>query len=310
MKVAASSSRLLLSLLYTVIVTVVGVLVQQYLSPSSSSSSSSHDKSILELVVRPEVGMESVGGMQSIKEELMRGIVWPLRKPDVFFRLPSLRPPSAFLLYGPPGTGKTMLAKAVAGEAGVPLLCLHAAAIENKWFGESPKLLASAFRVAREQLAPCVVFFDEIDSLGRARSEQDQACVYSLKCELLRHLDGAGTDLSRPVTVMACTNHLSSLDTALKRRFGRHLPLPLPDEESRRSILTVLLHDEANPPSSSCLTKLVKHTHGSSGSDLARLVHDANQLRLSSLDYESITTADEATAQLGRLHCRHFAIPR
>jgi SpoVK/Ycf46/Vps4 family AAA+-type ATPase len=228
------------------------------------------------LVVRsdsPDALWNTVGGYDALKRELYRVAVLPLRNPHIFYARAELRPPGAILLSGRPGTGKTALARAVAASAGVNFLPLHAAAIENKWFGESAKMLESAFRLARGELAPCIVFFDEIDGLARARCDDEQACTYTVKCELLRHLDDARTE---PIMVMACTNNPRSLDKALLRRFTRQIALEPPTRDERESILRLLCPDVDR----TTLARVAQVTEGRTGADLTALVSEANRRRV------------------------------
>lgn len=220
--------------------------------------------------------LEDIGGYEDVKTDLRRCVVLPMRNPHIFFDrgAPSLRPPAGILLTGPPGTGKTLLARACAKESGANFLPLHSAALESKWWGESPKLLQMAFQMARTTLAPCIIFFDEIDGLGRKRSEQDQSCVYSFKCELLRNMDGLGKVDSSPVAVLACTNCPSSLDPALRRRFTRTISVSVPTEPERRAILAVLARDEQYPDAD-LLDHVVKCTEGFTGADLTTLHTEA-----------------------------------
>lgn len=211
------------------------------------------------------VRLTDVGGHSTVKHDLIVGILYPMKRPDLFYAASHrlTRPPRGFLLHGPPGTGKTMLARALASEANVPLLTLTNAALESKWYGETPKLLDAVFTAARETYAPCIVFIDEIDSLGRTRSEHDVSHVYALKCELLRHLDRLGDS---PVAVIACTNCPMQLDPALRRRFERVVPVGLPTEDERHAILNVVMRHET-----ACvdLHALAQETGGFTGADLA-----------------------------------------
>jgi ATP-dependent 26S proteasome regulatory subunit len=217
--------------------------------------------------------MRDIGGLRRAKRELRECVLLPLRHPAHFYKGPSvLRPPRGVLLHGPPGTGKTLLAKAVAAEAKVPLLSLHAAALESKWYGEGPKTLQAAFSLAKGELSPCVIFFDEVDALGRARGDGDPACVYSLKCEMLRNLDEVR---DCPVAVLACTNCPDKLDDALRRRMERSIHVGVPTEEERRSILRTL--DPTLPEA--VLERVASKTGGMTGARLASLLGEVHARR-------------------------------
>lgn len=271
-----------------------------------------YERAIRECILAPSDGctLDDVGGLPDAKRELRRWVILPMRYPDIFYGQTALRPSKGVLLHGPPGTGKTMLARAVASEAGVPFVSLHASALESKWFGESPKLLSATFTLARSQLAPCIVFFDEVDALGRARTETDQSCVYSMKCELLRNMDGVEAADASPVVVLACTNFLSSLDAALRRRFGRVVHVGLPDEAERLDILRTLTKSETHVAGT--LAKVAAASAGMSGADLAALYGEASMSRMNRSTVEdriadgTIATADDLVHHLGPLSAEHW----
>ena len=257
------------------------------------TSASTHANEMRGMVERDCVErFGDVGGHVRAKRELRRLVLLPLRHPRLFYgdAPKALRPPRGVLLHGPPGTGKTMIARAMAGEAGVPLLALHAAALESKWYGESPKLLQAAFALARDELAPCLVFFDEIDGLGRARQEGDAACVYALKCELLRNLDALG---DAPVAVLACTNCPHALDPALRRRFESVVRIDLPTPSERLAILRVITAAERVEVATRRRVALA--TDGYSGAALAALAKRASALRLEKGDVRATARALRAS---------------
>ena len=204
-----------------------------------------------------------------------------------------------------------MLAKAVACEAKVPLITLHAAALESKWWGETPKLLNAVFASARTRYAPCIVFFDELDGLGRARSEHDQSCVYSFKCELLRNFDSLD-DAGGAVVVLACTNCPEKLDPALRRRFQRRIYVGAPSEHGRRDILRVVArHERPGEPLTKVVETVARRTLGFTGAELAVLYEGACSARLEGLDDDLLTTADVAdvaafTRRIPDLCVTHF----
>lgn len=275
--------RIIAQLVSVIVVALVGWAVSSF-SPTKNIGNDSHNATILALVTRAdETGttLKDIGGYDRVKTDLRRAIVLPLKHPHIFYdeATPSLRPPCGILLTGPPGTGKTLLAKACAKESGANFLSLHAAALESKWWGESPKLLQSAFRLARTSLAPCIVFFDEIDGLGRSRSENDQSCVYSFKCELLRNIDGIDKDADSPVTVLACTNCPDSLDAALKRRFTRTITVDVPTLQERRDILEVVSRKEMELDLP-LLDRIAEATQGLTGADLAAAYTEACSHRM------------------------------
>lgn len=269
-------SRIILFIVSTLIVVVVQrILSNEPILPASvGGGENARDSRVDAMVTMPDQSrrLSDVGGHASVKEELINSIAIPMRNPDVFYRsgLRSVKPPSGILLHGPPGTGKTMLARAVAAESGVPMITLHSAALESKWWGDSPKLLQAVFTQARRRYAPCIIFMDEIDGLGRARSESDQSCVYSFKCEMLRNMDSIQGE---PVAVIACTNCPQSLDPALSRRFQRRVEVPRPTRDDRVSILTILMSQEHTD--SVTAREIADKTERFTGADLSSLYEAA-----------------------------------
>jgi len=236
--------------------------------------------------LEPVVTFADVAGIDEVRAELEE-IVQFLRNPDRYDRL-GARIPRGALLVGPPGTGKTLLAKAVAGEAGVPFFSMSASEFVEMFVGVGASRVRDLFNQAR-QSAPCVIFLDEIDAVGRKRAmriagndERDQTLN-----QLLVELDGFNT--RRAVVVMAATNRADILDKALLRpgRFDRHITVSLPDRVGRQAILAVHtrrtpLHEDVS------LERLARLTTGMSGADLANLANEA-ALGAARRDLEHVT---------------------
>jgi cell division protease FtsH len=219
------------------------------------------------------VTFADVAGIDEVRAELEE-VVQFLRHRERFYALGAYIP-RGILLVGPPGTGKTLLAKAVAGEADVPYLQMSASEFVEMFVGVGASRVRDLFQQAR-QSAPCVVFIDEIDAVGRRRSirltdsgERDQTLN-----QLLIELDGF--DSRNVVIVLAVTNRVDMLDAALLRpgRFDRQLSVSLPDSRGREAILRV--HTRHTPLNSRVrLDELARLTAGMSGADLANLVNEA-----------------------------------
>ncbi len=250
----------------------------------------------------PPVTFADVAGIDEVRAELEE-IVQFLRSPERFNKL-GARIPRGALLVGPPGTGKTLLAKAVAGEAGVPFFSMSASEFVEMFVGVGASRVRDLFSKAR-QVAPCVIFLDELDAVGRKRSvrtggndERDQTLN-----QLLVELDGF--DSRQAVVVLAATNRVDILDKALLRpgRFDRRITVSLPDRVGREAILKV--HTRNTPLHESVsLPHLARLTTGMSGADLANLVNEAS-LSAARLDLEHVTHECFETAlarvQLGAL---------
>lgn len=287
----------LLSLLVGFIVTTIVAFIIQYLMKlcEKNGFTNEHEDIIKQFLVKNEdleVSLEDVGGLESVKKEMFNSVLLPLKYPKAFSENKLLTPNRGVLFYGPPGTGKTMLAKALAKEANVPLLSISACALESKWFGESSKLISSTFSVARK-LQPCIVFFDEIDGMGRSRTDFDQSFVNTFKTELLSNLDGMGNKSTDSYVVIACTNTFNSLDPALLRRFPSQYNIKLPSQKERRDILTLLTKNESI--SIADIVQISNWTDGYSGSDLKALYNKAshNRLQESFEDGEFIKSLEE-----------------
>ncbi|MGM9488231.1 ATP-dependent zinc metalloprotease FtsH [Ideonella sp. YS5] len=220
------------------------------------------------------VSFKDVAGIDEARDELME-IVEFLKNPEKYRRLGG-RIPKGVLIVGAPGTGKTLLAKAVAGEAGVPFLSLSGSEFVEMFVGVGAARVRDLFEQAAA-MAPCIVFIDEIDALGRARGlglaggheEHEQTLD-----QLLAEMDGF--DTNRGVIIMAATNRPEILDPALLRpgRFDRHVAIDRPDLNGRRQILEVHAKQVKLAPDVD-LAALAARTPGFAGADLANLVNEA-----------------------------------
>jgi len=231
------------------------------------------------LIEVPEVRWDDIGGLEEAKQQLREAVEWPLRYPHVFEQM-GIKPPKGILLYGPPGCGKTLLAKAVATESGANFIAVKGPEILSKWVGESERAIREIFRRAR-QVAPAVIFFDEIDSIAPARGlHHDTTGVTDrIVNQMLTELDGI--EPLRGVVVIGATNRPDLLDPALLRpgRFDRLIYVPPPDLRARYEILKI--HTRKVPLAEDVdLVELAKKTEGYTGADLEALVREAVMLSL------------------------------
>ncbi|QLH75028.1 MAG: CDC48 family AAA ATPase [Methanomassiliicoccales archaeon] len=229
------------------------------------------------LVEMPHVTWQDVGGLEDVKRQLKEMVEMPLDNPESFRRL-GIRPAKGVLLYGPPGTGKTLLAKAVATESRANFISIKGPEIMSKWVGESEKAVRQAFKKAK-QVAPAVVFLDEIDAIAPRRgSGSDTNVTERVVNQLLTSIDGA--ESLNGVTVIAATNRPDILDPALLRagRFDRLILIPQPDIEARLSILKV--HTSRMPLKGVDLENIAARTDGYVGADLENLCREAAMIAL------------------------------
>jgi transitional endoplasmic reticulum ATPase len=226
------------------------------------------------MIEAPNVGWDDVGGLDEAKRELRDGIELPLRHPESFLRL-GIRPAKGFLLFGPPGTGKTLLAKAVAREAEANFIATKSSDLLSKWYGESERQIARLFQRAR-QVAPTVIFIDEIDSMAPARGGGmgEPAVTERVVNTLLAEMDGL--EELRGVVVIAASNRPSLLDPALLRpgRFDDLIYVPVPEQEGRLHILKI--HTRDMPLDDDVeLERIAERTDGYTGADLEDVVRRA-----------------------------------
>jgi len=186
----------------------------------------------------PKVTWDDVGGLDEVKQNLIEAVEWPLTQPEVFKRM-GIKAPRGILLYGPPGTGKTLLAKAVAHESKANFISIKGPEVMSKWVGESEKAIRELFKKAR-QVAPTIVFLDELDSIAPRRGQYSGSHVTeSVVNQILTSMDGL--ESMDGVVVIGATNKPDMLDTALLRpgRFDRLLLTPAPDKKSRLEIFKI-----------------------------------------------------------------------
>ncbi|GAA5974502.1 hypothetical protein JCM21900_004962 [Sporobolomyces salmonicolor] len=238
---------------------------------------SEHEEMIASEVVAAEdmgVTFKEVGGLDPIISQLREAVIFPLVYPQLFESSAGLfGAPKGVLLYGPPGCGKTMLAKALAKESGATFINMKVSTLTDKWFGESNKLVAALFSLARK-LQPSIIFIDEIDSFLRERSRADHEVTGMMKAEFMTLWDGLTTNNDTRILVLGATNRPNDIDSAILRRMPKRFSIKLPDAGQRRNILSLMLRDIKTEPNFD-LEELVRRTDGLSGSDLKEACRNA-----------------------------------
>jgi len=230
------------------------------------------------LVEAPTIGWEGVGGLDKVKQELKEAVEWPMKYPQGFKRM-GIRPSRGILLYGPPGTGKTLLAKAVAKESEANFIQVKGPSLLSMWVGKSEEGVRKIFERAR-QVSPCIIFFDEIDSMaGKRGVEAGTKVTERVLNQLLAEMDGL-EDL-KDILIIAATNRPDMLDPAILRpgRFDKILLVSTPEEKGRLKILEI--HTKDMPKAKDVnLNQIAKITTGYSGADIELMVREAAMLAL------------------------------
>ena len=238
------------------------------------------------------VKWNDVGGLYEAKRTLHDNLITAIREPDKFVKM-GIKPPRGALLYGPPGTGKTLLAKALATESSANIIVVRGPEVLSKWVGESEKAIREIFRKAKAS-SPCIVVFDELDSLARPRGqEEDLSGNERVLSQILTEMDDSG---SAGVVVIGITNRPDLIDTSLLRpgRLDLIIYVGSPDEKARQEILKIItqpmpLAKDVNP------TSIAQSTKSFSGADLVALCREAavNAMQAKS---EIVSNADFAKA--------------
>jgi transitional endoplasmic reticulum ATPase len=260
------------------------------------------------MVQMPAVRWEDVGGVDEARERLREGVELPLKHPDSFRRL-GIRPAKGFLLYGPPGTGKTLLAKATAREAEANFIATKSSDLLSKWYGESEQQIARLFARAR-QVAPTVIFIDEIDSLVPARGAGwgEPQVTERVVNTILAEMDGL--EELQSVVVIGASNRPNLIDPALLRpgRFDELVYVPVPDRAGRRHILGI--HTRGMPLAADVdLDTLAARTDRFTGADLEDLVRragltalrariDAGEVRMAEFEHALSETRASVTPEM------------
>jgi transitional endoplasmic reticulum ATPase len=256
----------------------------------------------------PDVKWEDIGGLEGVKRELQEAVEWPLKYPDLYAKI-GHQVPKGILLHGPSGTGKTLLAKAVATESEANFISVKGPELLSKWIGESEKGIREVFRRAR-QASPCVIFFDEIDSIAPTRGggmEGGGGGAERIVSQILTEIDGISE--LHGVVVIGATNRPDMIDPSLLRpgRFDRIVLVPNPDSQTRKKILEI--HMKGKPMGQDIdIQKIIETmTEGFSGADTAAIVNTAISIVLHEY-LAKYPTPEEAAKHATEAHVmmRHF----
>jgi transitional endoplasmic reticulum ATPase len=250
----------------------LSVTMENFRSALRTSNPSALRETVVEV---PNVTWNDIGGLDEVKQELQETVQYPVQHPEKFIKY-GMSPSKGVLFYGPPGTGKTLLAKAIANECQANFISIKGPELLSMWFGESEANIRDIFDKARAA-SPCVIFFDELDAIAKARggSTGDAGGAGDrVLNQMLTEMDGMNA--KKNVFVIGATNRPYEIDSALLRpgRLDQLIYIPLPDETSRLSILKATLRKS---PVSRLLSLalLAKHTPGFSGADLTEICQRA-----------------------------------
>uniref|UniRef100_A0A7S3E9D7 AAA+ ATPase domain-containing protein n=2 Tax=Rhodosorus marinus TaxID=101924 RepID=A0A7S3E9D7_9RHOD len=257
-------------LLHNKVLNVVGILADD-VDPMVS---------VMKVDKAPLESYASIGGLESQIQEIKEAVELPLTHPELYEDI-GIKPPKGVILYGEPGTGKTLLAKAVANSTSATFLRVVGSELIQKYLGDGPKLVRELFRVA-EDMAPSIVFIDEIDAVGTKRYDANSGGEREIQrtmLELLNQLDGF--DARGDVKVLLATNRIDTLDPALLRpgRIDRKIEFPLPDEKTKRRIFSIhtskmTLADDVN------LEEFIMSKDDLSGADIKAICTEAGLMAL------------------------------
>lgn len=256
----------------------------------------------------PNVSWSDVGGLEEIKRTLIALVDWPLKYGELFKHV-KMETPKGIMLSGPSGTGKTLMAKAIATESEVNFISVPSPMLFSHWTGQSEKMLMEVFQKAR-QAAPCILFFDEIDALAPDRGSGGHTKTSERMVSiLLSELDGL--EELKGVVVLAATNRLESLDTALLRpgRFDYILEFPIPDAEMRRQILEI--HTKDKPLADDVdFDEIVAKTEGLAGSHIEGICQQASLMALREFidKVKEVSRATEEDKANLKIKMEHFLI--
>ena len=230
-------------------------------------------------VEMPTVTWDDVGGLDEAKQSIIEAVEWPIKNPQKFVQM-GIKAPRGILLYGPPGTGKTLIAQAVAKESNANFISVKGPEVFSKWLGESEKAIRETFKKAR-QVAPCVIFFDEIDSVAGmpGMESTDSHTSERVLNQILTEMDGLET--LKDVVVIAATNRPNLLDPAIMRpgRFDRLVYMGSPDRKGRLRIFKI--HTKNTPLAGDVdLETLADTTEGYVGADIESVCREAVMLAL------------------------------
>ncbi len=266
-------------------------------------------------IEKPEIKWDEIGGLENVKLELQEAVEWPMKYPVLYSSL-GHRMSRGILLYGSSGTGKTLLAKAVATESEANFISVKGPELLSKWVGESERGIREVFRRAR-QASPCVIFFDEIDSIAPMRESGNGVVTEKVVSQLLTELDGI--ESLNGVVVIAATNRADMIDRALLRpgRFDKIVEVPMPNKSGRLKILEISSRgipidieggtaDDVNSDHVN-FEKIAESTDGFSGADVAAIANTAASIVINELidkypDPKEIETKTEGV----KVTMKHF----